>query len=103
MAVDRKDRMSLLSRYSKLHAMRYKERPLLNLNVEQWAADALIESYTLPFCYDLLEYYFSTAQNPSWKYFANYADKVVDARKDYEQDLKERAQRRNAAKAWLNE
>jgi hypothetical protein len=102
-AVDRKERMSLLSRYSKLHTIRYEEKPLLNLNVEQWAADALIESYTLPFCYDLLEYYFSTSQNPSWKYFANYADKIVDARKDYEQDLQERAIRRTAAKAWLNE
>jgi hypothetical protein len=103
MAIERKDRMALLSRYSKLHTARYEEKPLLNLNVEQWAADALIESYTLPFCYDLLEYYFSTAQSPSWKYFANYADKIVEARRDYQRDLEERAERRKAAKAWLNE
>ena len=100
---DRKDRMALLSRYAKLHTKHYEQRVTLNLNVEQWAADALIESYTLPFCYDLLEYYFSTAQSPSWKYFANYADKIVDAREDYEQDLKERAERRAKAKEWLNE
>lgn len=103
MAVERKDRMALLSRYSKFHTAKYEEKPLLNLNVEQWAADALIESYTLPFCYDLLEYYFSTAQTPSWKYFANYADKIVEARQDYKKDLEERAERRKAAKAWLNE
>jgi hypothetical protein len=103
MAVERKDRMALLSRYSKLHTAKYKEKPLLNLNVEQWAADALIESYGLPFCYDLLEYYFDTAQSPTWKYFANYADKIVDAREDYKRDLQERAERRKAAKAWLNE
>jgi hypothetical protein len=103
MAVERKDRMALLSRYSKFHTARYEEKPLLNLNVEQWAADALIESYTLPFCYDLLEYYFSTAQAPTWKYFANYADKIVEARQDYKRDLEERAERRKAAKAWLNE
>ena len=103
MAVERKDRMALLSRYSKFHTARYEEKPLLNLNVEQWAADALIESYTLPFCYDLLEYYFSTAQTPTWKYFANYADKIVEAREDYKRDLEERAERRKAAKAWLNE
>jgi hypothetical protein len=101
--VERKDRMALLSRYSKLHTARYEEKPLLNLNVEQWAADALIESYTLPFCYDLLEYYFSTAQTPTWKYFANYADKIVEARQDYKRDLEERAERRKAARAWLNE
>ena len=103
MAVERKDRMALLSRYSKFHTAKYEEKPLLNLNVEQWAADALIESYTLPFCYDLLEYYFSTAQLPTWKYFANYADKIVEAREDYKRDLEERAERRKAAKAWLNE
>jgi hypothetical protein len=103
MAVERKDRMALLSRYSKFHTARYEEKPLLNLNVEQWAADALIESYTLPFCYDLLEYYFGTAQTPSWKYFANYADKIVEARQDYKRDLEERAERRKMAQQWLNE
>ena len=100
---DRKDRMALLSRYAKLHTKHYEQRVVLNMNVEQWAADALIESYTLPFCYDLLEYYFSVAQQPTWKYFANYADKIVDAREDYQRDLQERAERRAKAKEWLNE
>ncbi len=103
MAVERKDRMALLSRYSKLHTAKYEQKPSLNLNVEQWAADALIESYTLPFCYDLLEYYFSVAQSPTWKYFANYADKIVEAREDHNRDIEERAQRRKLAKQWLNE
>lgn len=103
MAVERKDRMALLSRYSKFHTAKYEEKPLLNLNVEQWAADALIESYTLPFCYDLLEYYFSTAENPTWKYFANYADRIIEARNDYKRDIEERAERRKLAQTWLNE
>jgi hypothetical protein len=100
---ERKDRMALLSRYSKLHTKHYEQRATLNLNVEQWAADALIESYTLPFCYDLLEYYFEVAQSPAWKYFANYADKIIDAREEHQRDLKERAERRARAKEWLNE
>jgi hypothetical protein len=100
---DRKDRMALLSRYAKLHTKHYEQRVTLNLNVEQWAADALIESYTLPFCYDLLEYYFDVAQQPTWKYFANYADKIIDAREEYQRDLQERAERRAKAKEWLNE
>jgi len=100
---ERKDRMALLSRYSKLHAARYNERPNLNLNVEQWAADALIESYGMEFCYDLLQYYFDVSQNPAWKYFANYADKIQDSRSNYEQDLQERIQRRRMAREWLNE
>jgi hypothetical protein len=100
---ERKDRMALLSRYAKLHTKHYEERVTLNLNVEQWAADALIESYGLPECYDLLEYYFSVASAPSWKYFANYADKIIDGKASVEQDLKERAERRARAKDWLNE
>jgi len=100
---ERKDRMALLSRYSKLHTAKYEEKPLLNLNVEQWAADALIESYGMPYCYDLLEYYFEAANNPAWKYFANYADKIIDGRADYKRDLEERAERRKLAQQWLNE
>jgi hypothetical protein len=100
---DRKDRMALLSRYAKLHTKHYEQRVTLNMNVEQWAADALIESYTLPYCYDLLEYYFSVAQKPSWKYFANYAHDIIDKREQLEQDLKERKERRAKAKEWLNE
>ena len=100
---DRKDRMALLSRYSKLHTVRYEQKPSLNLNVEQWAADALIESYGLPECYNLLDYYFDTNQTPSWKWFANYADRIVDAIEVRKQDEEERAQRRKMAKEWLNE
>jgi hypothetical protein len=100
---ERKDRMALLSRYSKLHTAKYGQRPSLNLNVEQWAADALIESYTMQGCYDLLQYYFDVSQSPSWKYFANYADAIISSRRQYAQDLDERVQRRKLAKEWLSE
>ena len=100
---ERKDRMALLSRYSKLHSQHYESKPLLNLNVEQWAADALIESYGLPFCYDLLEYYFQVAQNPVWKYFANYAHDIIEKREQIQNDINERAVRRKMAQQWLNE
>ena len=100
---ERKDRMALLSRYSKLHLQRYEAKSLLNLNVEQWAADGLIESYGIAQCYDLLAYYFEVSENPSWKFFANNADKLVDAINMQKQDLDERAVRRKRAKEWLSE
>jgi hypothetical protein len=100
---ERKDRMALLSRYSKLYVIKHEKKPLLNLNVEQWSADALIESYGLPFCYDLLEYYFDVAQTPTWKYFANYADNIILAREQVVVDRNERIERRKRAKEWLNE
>ena len=100
---ERKDRMALLSRYSKLHTARYEQKPVLNLNVEQWAADALIESYSMSGCYDLLEYYFEASQNPAWKYFANYADKIYEAREQISYDIRDRKERRQKAKEWLSE
>ena len=100
---ERKDRMALLSRYSKLHTQHYETKPSLNLNVEQWAADALIESYGIAACYDLLDYYFDVSQNPAWKYFANYAEEIKAGRERSVQDMLEREERRKMARAWLNE
>jgi len=100
---ERKDRMALLSRYSKLHTAKYELKPSLNLNVEQWASDGLIESYGISQCYDLLEYYFSVAQDPTWNYFAYNAEKILNGKLDVEQDIKERQQRRAKAREWLSE
>ena len=100
---ERKDRMALLSRYSKLHTAKYQQKPSLNLNVEQWASDALVESYGISKCYDLLEYYFSVAQEPSWNYFTYNAEKILNGKIDKEQDDKDRLERRRLAKEWLSE
>ena len=100
---DRKDRMALLSRYNKLHLQRYEQKSTLNLNVEQWAADSLIESYGLPFCYDLLQYYFNIAQDPSWNFFAYNAEKILHGKMESEQDKIDRQHRRELARKWLSE
>jgi hypothetical protein len=98
---ERKDRMALLSRYSKLHTAKYENKPSLNLNVEQWAADALVESYGLPLCYELLDYYFYVSQTPAWNFFTYNAGDILKAKTLKEQDDKERSERRQMAKAWL--
>jgi len=100
---ERKDRMALLSRYSKFHTARYEQKPSLNLNVEQWASDALVESYGISGCYDILEYYFSVAESPSWNHFAYNAEKILQAKKDKIKDSLEREERRKMAKEWLSE
>jgi hypothetical protein len=100
---ERKDRMALLSRYNKLYLQRYEQKSNINLNVEQWASDGLIESYGLPSCYDLLDYYFGVAQDPSWNFFAYNAEKILNGKLDKEQDDKERQQRRAKAREWLSE
>lgn len=100
---ERKDRMALLSRYAKLHLQRYEAKANLNLNTEQWAADALVESYGLPACYDLLEHYFDVSFSPNWNYFAYNADRLLDAKTEFEKDIKEREERRALGKKWLSE
>jgi hypothetical protein len=100
---ERKDRMALLSRYNKLYLQRYEQKSNMNLNVEQWAADGLIESYGIGQCYDILEYYFGIAQDPSWNYFAYNAEKIINGKLEIEQDNKDRIERRRMAKEWLSE
>ena len=75
----------------------------MNLNVEQWAADALIESYGISECYDVLEYYFSIAQEPTWNYFAYSMEKIINGKLEVEQDNRERKERRALAREWLSE
>jgi hypothetical protein len=95
--------MALLSRYNKLYLQRYEKKSNINLNVEQWSSDALVESYGISACYDLLEYYFSIAQDPTWNFFAYNAEKILNGKLDKEQDDKERIERRAKAKEWLGE
>ena len=73
----------------------------MNMHVEQWAADALIQSYTLQGCYDLVEYYFAVSASPSWKWFTYNADKVYSGKRLKEEDDRVRAIMREQAKEWL--
>jgi len=100
---ERKDRMALLSRFNKFYTQRYEQKSNMNLNVEQWAADGLVESYGISTCYDLLDYYFSIAESPTWNYFAYNAEKILNGKLEVQEDIKQRAALRLKAKEWLNE
>ena len=100
---ERADRLALLSRFDKHYKQKYEVVPAYNKWAEQWAADAIIESYGIKFCYDLLEYYFDVAQNPTWKYFSNNAHVIYEKREQYFKDQTERQERREIAKKWLSE
>ena len=98
---NKQQKYALLTRFRK----RLREKGLddsMNVYVEQHAADALIQSYTLQGCYDLIEYYFAVSSNPSWKWFAYNAEKVNKAKKEKENDDSTRALLRRQAKDWLS-
>jgi hypothetical protein len=100
---DRKDRFALISRFKKLCGQHGYQVPQINMNTEQWAADSLIESYSLPLCYELVEYYFSVSGSPSWNKFAQGAGRMLESKQALEADKAFRLEMRQKAQRWLNE
>jgi hypothetical protein len=100
---DRKSRFAVLSRYEK-HC-KISGLPQINMNKynEQWAADALLESFSMEDIYGAMEYYFAINSNPTWKGFANNVDRLLQSKAAREEDDRLRAERRKQAKEWLSE
>ena len=100
--VDRKERFALLSRYEKYCKLNNIFMPAMNKYNEQWAADALLESFTFEQIDTAMQYYFSINPNPTWKGFANNVDRLLQLKADKEEDQRLRAERRAMAKEWLS-
>ena len=75
--------------------------PPMNKYNEQWAADALLESFTFEQIDTAMQYYFSISPNPTWKGFANNVDRLLQSKSEKEEDQRLRAERRAMAKEWL--
>ena len=77
----------------------------LNRYAEQWAADALLESYTMAEVTDAMEYYFeiTPVANINWKLFARNVDGLMKSKMLREQDEQERAFRREQMRGILGE
>lgn len=99
---DRKERFAVLSRFEKLCKMNNIAVPIMNKYNEQWAADALIESFSTEQIYAIMEYYFKINPRPTWKGFANNADRILQSMLDKQEDDRLREERRKQAKEWLN-
>jgi hypothetical protein len=79
------------------------EKPNLNKNKEQWAADALLESFSLDQLDSAMKYYFMVNSKPTWSWYSNNVDKIINAAEAYRQDQELRAEMRIRAKEWLSE
>ena len=97
---DKKYRFALLTRFKKLCSTKDIDCTM-NIYAEQWAADALIDSYTLDMCYEMLEYYFRVSETPSWKWFINNADKLYKNLQAKKEDDRIRSVLKEQAKDWL--
>ena len=101
--VDRKERFALLSKFEQYAKLNSVSLPPLNKYNEQWAADALLESFTFDQLKTAMEYYFKINQRPTWKGFANNADRLLQSMQQQQQDLDFRREMRMKAKEWLGE
>jgi hypothetical protein len=97
---DKKQRFAILSRFKK----RLGERGIhadINIYSQQWAAEAMIESYGYEETLDAIDYYFTVSASPDWSWFAYNSEKVIQSKKSEEEDRVIRAKLRAGAKKWL--
>ena len=98
---DRKNRFALINEFEKRLKMQGIASQPMNKYNEQWAADALLESFTFEQIDTAMQYYFSINPNPTWKGFANNVDRLLQSKAEKEEDQRLRAERRAMAKEWL--
>ena len=103
MPVTNKDKFAVISKFEKLCKLNGFVRQPINKYAEQWAADALIQSYGLNHVYEIMEYYFTINKSPSWKQFALRAGDLHQAMILKDQDDEYRAKQRKKMKELLSE
>ncbi len=101
--VDRKERFALLSRFEQYCKINNISVAAINKYNEQWAADALLQSFTFDQLNEAMKYYFSINSRPTWKGFANNADRLLQSMQAKREDEEFRAHMRVKAKEWLSE
>jgi hypothetical protein len=98
---DRTIRFMVISRFEKACKDHGYPKPNLNKNKEQWAADALLESYRLDEIQSAMEYYFKISSRPTWGRFANNVGELLDSMESQRKDDEFRKEMREKGKAWL--
>lgn len=97
---DKKYRFAILTKFKKLLSERGISSDI-NIYAQQWAADAMIDSYGYDETIDAIEYYFSISSSPDWTWFVYNSEKVIQSKKAEEQDKIIRKKLRDKAKEWL--
>ena len=100
---DRKERFALLSKFESLCKANNLPKPSINKYNEQWAADALLESFDYNDLLKAMNHYFSVSPRPTWKGYANNVDKILQYLQQKKEDDELRAEMRRKAKEWLSE
>ena len=98
--VDKKLRFAMLTKFKKGLSARGLTQNI-NMFKEQWAADAMIESYGYDECLEAMDAYLANYKNPDWTWFSYNIDSVIEAKHNKDEDDRVRALLRKGAKEWL--
>lgn len=99
---DKKLRFALLTNFKK-HLSARGRNQTINMFAQQWAADALIDSFGYDECVEAIDYYFKVNNSPDWTWFTYNVEKVIASMKAEEEDQRIRAVNRARARVWLND
>ena len=97
---DKKLRFALLTKFKKNLSVIGKSQDI-NIYAQQWAADAMIESYGYDSCIDIIDYYFKVSESPDWTWLSYNSEKVLQSMRLEREDNELRAKLREGAKRWL--
>jgi len=100
---DKKQRFALISKFEKNARQKGVILQPINKYSQQWAADAMIESYGYDECLDIIDYYFAVSASPDWSWFAYNSERLVQSRHIEKEDRELRARLRQGAKKWLED
>lgn len=100
---DKKLRFAIISKFKKAASDKGKQLQPINMYSQQWAADAMIESYGFDKTVEAIEYYFTVSASPDWTWFAYNSDRLIQSMAEQDEDEKLRARLRAGAKKWLED
>lgn len=98
---DKKQRFAIISKFEKLARQKGFSIQPINKYSQQWAADAMIESYGYEQSLEIVDYYFSVSASPDWSWLAYNSERLVQSKVSEEEDRMLRARLREGAKKWL--
>lgn len=98
---DKKLRFALMNKYKK-RLLDIGKNSDMNMFAQQWAADALIDSFGYDTCLEAIDYYIKINSSPDWQWLTYNMDKVIQSMRMEQDDLKIRAALREGAKKWLD-
>ena len=97
---ERKHRFALLSYFEKVEGKIKKTKTPINRYSGQWAADAIIETYGFKKSKELVDRYFQVSAYPSWKGFANNAERVYSEWETEKEDKRQRLLMKERMRDW---